>query len=168
MTDLLSQSNPKGWHFARWSELAWLETIVKSSALTAGVFALIDASANGVFIFPSESALALAIILFILSLGLVFAVFDRLQRMEITSMVFVIFNNLGHWSLLSALFFTPFPVTYLLLFSGLMLVGDFIKLLEIFTGSLQLPGVSQTTLYGLTAFYTFGYITIFLITLFSV
>lgn len=119
------------------------------------------------FVLPSGSVLIIAIILFILSLGLIAAIFDRLQRREITSMIFVIFNNLGHWSMLAALFFFPFPGTYILGFSGLMLTGDLIKLLEIYKGDLQFPDIPQAAIYGLTSLYASGYAAILLITKFG-
>jgi hypothetical protein len=167
MTSLSANTSPKVWHFASWKTSAWLETIVKSIALLAGFLAFIYASVNHKLVLPSGSVLIIGIILFILSLGLIAAVFDRLQRREITSMIFVIFNNLGHWGMLAALFFIPFPGTYLLVFSGAMLAGDLIKLIEIYKCDLQLPDIPSSVLYGLTSIYALGYATILSITNFG-
>jgi hypothetical protein len=105
-----------------------------------------------VFSIPSGKNFLQTVTLLFLSLGLLLAVFDQLQRREIISMAFVIMNNIGHWGMLFTLFFIPFPIAALLLFSIFMLVGDLIKTLEIYQGQLRLPGVSITLLYGLTGF----------------
>jgi hypothetical protein len=110
-----------------------------------------------VFSIPSGKNFLQTVTLLFLSLGLSLAVFDRPQRREIISMAFVIMNNIGHWGMLFTLFFIPFPIAALLLFSIFMLVGDLIKTLEIYQGQLRLPGVSITLLYGLTGFYILGY-----------
>ncbi|MFN2159756.1 MAG: hypothetical protein ACK2U3_03080 [Anaerolineales bacterium] len=109
------------------------------------------------FSIPSGKNFLQTVTLLFLSLGLSLAVFDRPQRREIISMAFVIMNNIGHWGMLFTLFFIPFPIAALLLFSIFMLVGDLIKTLEIYQGQLRLPGVSITLLYGLTGFYILGY-----------
>jgi hypothetical protein len=110
-----------------------------------------------VFSIPSGKNFLQTVTLLFLSLGLSLAVFDRPQRREIISMAFVIMNNIGHWGMLFTLFFIPFPIAALRLFSIFMLVGDLIKTLEIYQGQLRLPGVSITLLYGLTGFYILGY-----------
>ncbi len=106
---------------------------------------------------PSGVQLAQSVVLGILSLGLVAAIFDRLSRRDIVSMVFVIFNNLGHWGMLIALAFIPGPAALLVYFSVLMLVGDLVKLASFKMDKFSLSGVSSTTLYGLTGFYVVGY-----------
>jgi len=110
-----------------------------------------------VFSIPSGKNFLQTVTLLFLSLGLLLAVFDRPQRREIISMAFVIMNNIGHWGMLFTLFFIPFPIAALRLFSIFMLVGDLIKTLEIYQGQLRLPGVSITPFYGLTGFYILGY-----------
>ncbi len=145
------------WHIAKWSSLAWLETIIKSIAILIGIAALVNALSNGTFELPSGVQLAQSVVLGILSLGLVAAIFDRLSRRDIVSMVFVIFNNLGHWGMLIALAFIPGPAALLVYFSVLMLVGDLVKLASFKMDKFSLSGVSSTTLYGLTGFYVVGY-----------
>ena len=145
------------WHVAKWSSLAWLETIIKSIAILIGIAALVNALSNGTFELPPGVQLAQSVVLGILSLGLVAAIFDRLSQRDIVSMVFVIFNNLGHWGMLIALAFIPGPAALLVYFSVLMLVGDLVKLASFKMDKFSLSGVSSTTLYGLTGFYVVGY-----------
>lgn len=147
----------EGWHVAKWSTLAWLETIIKSIAILIGIAALVNALSNGTFELPSGVQLAQSVVLGILSLGLVAAIFDRLSRRDIVSMVFVIFNNLGHWGMLIALAFIPGPAELLVYFSALMLVGDLVKLASFKVDNFSQSGVSSTTLYALTGFYAVGY-----------
>jgi hypothetical protein len=146
----------EGWHVAKWSTLAWIETIVKAIAILIGVVALVN-SFHGSFEFPTGSRLVQFIVLGILSLGLIAAIFDRLSRREIVSMVFVVFNNLGHWGMLVALAFIPGPGTFLVYFSALMLVGDLVKLASFKIDNFTQSGVSSATLNGLTSFYLIGY-----------
>lgn len=146
----------EGWHVAKWSTLAWLETIIKGIAILIGILALVN-SINGSFEFPSGVQLVQFIVLGILSLGLVAAIFDRISRREIVSMIFVIFNNLGHWSILAALAFVPGPGVLLVYFSALMLIGDLVKLASFKIDHFSQAGVSTSTLYALTSFYVIGY-----------
>jgi len=129
------------------------------------IFSFYYAITTGAFLIPTGKNLVQAAILVVLSVGLLAAVIDRLQRREIVSMAFIVFNNLGHWGMLATLFFTPFPHIPLLLFSMLMVSGDLVKLAEIFRGSLILPGISKRTLLGLTLFYILGYTLILFIEL---
>ncbi|MFC2026267.1 hypothetical protein ACFLUC_03635 [Chloroflexota bacterium] len=145
------------WHISRWSYLAWVETIIKSIAILIGISAFVDALSAGTYFFPTGLRLAQFIILGILSLGLMAAIFDRLRRREVGSMVFIIFNDLGHWGMLITLVFIPIPGAFLVSFSVLMLVGDLIKIVSIKLEDFSLAGVSSNVLYCLTSFYIFGY-----------
>ena len=147
----------EGWYIAKWSPLAWLETIIKSIAILIGIAALANALSNGTFELPSGVRLAQFVVLGIRCLGLVAGIFDRLSRREIVSMVFVLFNNLGHWGLLIALAFVPPPIALLVYFSVLMLAGDLVKLASFKVDNFTQSGVSPATLYGLTGFYIVGY-----------
>ena len=146
-----------GWYIAKWSPLAWLETIIKPIAILIGIAALVNALSYGTFELPSGLRLAQFVVLGILCLGLVAAIFDRLSGREIVSMVFVLFNNLGHWGLLIALAFVPRPAALLVYFSVLMLGGDLVKLASFKVDNFTQPGVSPATLYALTGFYVAGY-----------
>ena len=69
MTIPFSQTKPEDWYIASWSLLAWLETLIKSVALAAGILAFINALAIGEYVFPSGDLLSLVIILLVLALG---------------------------------------------------------------------------------------------------
>jgi hypothetical protein len=147
----------EGWYIAKWSPLAWLETLIKFIAILIGIAALANALSNGTFELPSGLRLVQFVVLGILCLGLVAAIFDRLSRREIVSMVFVLFNNLGHWGLLIALAFVPRPAALLVYFSVLMVGGDLVKLASFKADNFTQSGVSPATLYALTGFYIVGY-----------
>jgi len=147
MTEEIETRSSVRWHFAKWSLLAWLETIVKTIAILFAIVALVNALSSGIFQLPSGVRLAQSIVLGILSLGLVAAIFDRFSRHEIVSMIFVIFNNLGHWGMLIAFTFIPGPAALLVCFSALMLVGDLVKLASFKLDNFTQSGVSLTILY---------------------
>jgi hypothetical protein len=75
---------------------------------------------------PRGVRLAQFVIQAILSLGLVAAIFDRLIERELVAMVFVAFNNLGHWGVVAALASEPGPGSLLIAFCTLMLIGDLV------------------------------------------
>jgi hypothetical protein len=147
--------NPK-WLLARWSGLAWLETVVKLAALSCAMVALIRTSGTTPS-FPSDLALVQWITLLVLALGLLVAIYDRLLEREIGAMVFVIINILGHWGMLFALTRQPGPGWLLPLFAGLMLLGDLVKLIFLRTSDFRVRDTPKSVLYGLTAIYAAGY-----------
>jgi hypothetical protein len=142
---------------AGWPPLAWLETAVKLVALAMGVTALVRATSTGLFWLPGGARLAQLIILAALSLGLVAAIFDRLAEREIVAMIFVVVNNLGHWSMVVALASKPGPGGLLPAFAGLMLLGDLVKLVFLKVHDFAVRDTPRAALYGLTLFYAAGY-----------
>ncbi len=165
MTDNLSTTGIREWHIAKWSALAWLETVIKSIAIAIGIYVFIQALSNGSFAWPVGFELVQFLILVLLSIGLVAAIFDRIHRREIISMIFMIFNNIGHWGITATMLFVPGPGISYIYFIILMLVGDFVKMASFKIDQFSLPGVSRATLYSLTGVYLFGY---FLILLFEI
>ncbi len=145
---------PHSWHFARWPLLAWLETIIKLAALAVGIAASFSALSAGNIAFPAGLRLVQFVILLILSLGLIAAIFDRIADREIIAMVFVVVNNLGHWGMVLGL---AAGSERLLLFAGLMLVGDLVKLWFIRVHHFTVREFSPRVLYALTLFYVGGY-----------
>ncbi len=150
------------WHIARWPALAWLETIIKLAALIIGIIAGANALSAANLAFPTGLALVQFIILIILSLGLVTAVFDRIADREIIAMFFVVVNNLGHWGMVLGL---AAASERLLLFAGLMLVGDLVKIWFIRTHNFTVRDFSPRVLYALTLFYVGGYMLLILLDL---
>lgn len=147
------EPTPK-WHIARWPALAWLETIIKLAALIIGITAGANAIATGNLAFPTGLALVQFISLIILSLGLVTAVFDRIADREMIAMIFVVLNNMGHWGMVLGV---AAASEQLLLFAGLMLVGDLVKLWFIRVHNFTVRDFSPRVLYALTLFYVGGY-----------
>jgi hypothetical protein len=117
-----------GWYIHNWTLLGWVETVVKSIAIIIGISAFYLSRYSQVWIIPSGSRLIQLIILGILSLGIFLAIFNRWQNKEILSMIFVFFNNAGHWGMFFALirdkswFLLPY-------FALLMMLGDLVKVL---------------------------------------
>ena len=149
-----SRVSPRSWHVARWPILAWLETIIKLAALTIGISAGISALTAADFAIPAGLQLVQFIILIILSLGLIAAIFDRIADREIVAMIFVVVNNLGHWGMVLGL---AAGSERLLMFAGLMLLGDLVKLWFIRVNSFTVREFSPRVLYALTLFYVGGY-----------
>jgi len=118
----------KSWHIYNWTFLGWAETGVKSIAITLGMWAFYLSRNSQAWILPSGNRLIQWIILGILSLGIFFAIFNRWQNKEIVSMIFVFFNNFGHWGMFLALIRNTgwFLLPY---FALLMMLGDLAKIL---------------------------------------
>ncbi len=150
-------ASPQPWHVAQWPPLAWLETIIKAAALMIGIRMLFRTLAQPTWQVPSGLGLAQFILLILLSLGLIAAIFDRLAEREIVAMIFVVFNNLGHWGMVLALASKPGPGVFLSLFCGLMLLGDLVKLLFLKLHDFQVRDLPRIVLFGLTLFYVMGY-----------
>ncbi len=150
----MTSKTVRKWHISRWPALAWLETIIKLAALVIGITAGVSALSTANLAFPAGLRLVQFIILIILSLGLVTAVFDRIADREIIAMIFVILNNMGHWGMALGL---AAASERLLLFAGLMLVGDLVKLWFIRVHNFTVRDFSPRILYALTLFYVGGY-----------
>ena len=152
----MSQSpiSSRSWHIAHWPFLAWLETIIKLAALTIGIIAGINALSAGSLALPTGLQLVQFVILLLLSLGLIAAIFDRIADREITAMIFVVMNNLGHWGMLLGL---TAGAEYLLWFAGLMLLGDLVKLWFIRVHNFTVRDYAPRILYILTLFYVGSY-----------
>lgn len=141
------------WYIGQWPPLAWLETAIKAVALIIGVVALVGALSYGAFALPRGVRLAQFVIQVILSLGLVAAIFDRLIGRELVAMVFVVFNNLGHWGMVAALASEPGPGSLLIAFCTLMLIGDLVKLVFLKVHDFRVRDTPRTVLFGLTSVY---------------
>ncbi|MBL8119136.1 MAG: hypothetical protein J0L63_00685 [Anaerolineae bacterium] len=148
----------KKWYVANWSPLGWLETVVKLIALGAAIVALFNALSSGTFIAPSGSRLLQVIVLALLSLGLTVGILERYGQREIIAMIFILINNVGHWGMVYALLTLPGPGSLLIAFLALMLLGDLIKLIWLWTSGYTQPNASRSVLFGLVLFYIIGYL----------
>lgn len=145
------------WHIEAWPPLAWLETIIKLVALAVGMSVFLDVSGNGDVDLPGGVRFLQLVILVVLSLGLTLAIGDRLIEREVVSMVFIIFNNLGHWGMALALVLGDTSHA-LALFAALMLAGDLVKMLFIAVHrDFTVRDHPRLLLYGLTGVYVAGY-----------
>lgn len=166
MEQIKFENNKKQWHFDEWPFLAWLETLVKASALSIGVYALTVMNRPGVQLaFPTGTKLVQFAIQAVLILGLIAAIYDRFQEHEIIAMIFVIFNNLGHIGILTALSSTSFYPNLLTGFWMLMLLGEIIKLFFLKIHQFSVRNTSPIIMYGLTSVYLLGYLTLIMLQL---
>lgn len=171
-------TNQRGWHIANWTALGWLETAIKAVAIVIGIFALVKSISVGAFALPWGLRFFQLIVMTTLALGLVAAIFDRLRERELISMIFVLFNNLAHWGIVSMMLVTrkegslvfvidpePIPESHALLiaFCALMLLGDLVKIVFIKTTNFTVRNVPSAVLYGLTSFYLVGYAVILIL-----
>lgn len=145
------------WHITQYSWVAWVETAIKFVALGVALFTFINRAPSAVLELPDGLALIQLVILVLLSLGLLAAIYDRIIEREIIAMGFVIINSLGHWGMVAALLITPRPETPLLIFAGLMLLGDLIKLYWLARTKFRVRDVPLSVMYGLTLFFVAGY-----------
>jgi len=162
---VVTNTEAKTWHVAAWPLLAWVETAVKLVALGVALAMLIRAAGADAWGLPRGAVLAQWVILIVLSLGLVAAIFDRLQERELVAMGFVVLNNLGHWGVVVAMLAAPGPGWRLPVFCALMLLGDIVKLVFLKVHSYQVRDVPRAALFGLTGFYAVGYAAILLLDL---
>jgi len=147
----------KKWHVADWSPLGWLETGIKLAGLVAAIIALLQALSGGTSASPEGARLVQVIVQIILSLLLVGAIFDRIMEREIIAMIFVVINNIGHWGMVYALLTQPGPGILLVIFAGLFLVGDLVKIRWIVANQISMRGYPPRVLVGLTSIFVIGY-----------
>ncbi len=155
----------KQWHVADWSTLGWLETGIKLLAHIAAIVALINALSSGIITAPTGTRLVQVIVLALLSLGLLGAILDRYMGREIIAMVFVLINNVAHWGMVYALLTTPGPGGLLLIFAGLMLLGDLVKEYWLYTSKFTQYGLSTKVMMSLTGVFVVGYAIILILAL---
>jgi len=150
-------ANQKTWHIDRWPLLAWIETVIKLVAFIFSFYAILSTIPTLSLVSPSGKNIALIIIQGVLSLGLVAAIFDRLQEKEIVAMLFVIFNNLAHWSAFILLFDNQPPFYLISIFWAAMLLGDLVKIVFLYVHNFTVRDTPKIAMVGLTGFYVLGY-----------
>ncbi len=162
---MMANKTSKQWHIANWSALGWIETGIKLIAFVAAILALINALSSGIVTAPSGVWLIQVIVLAVLALGLSVGIVDRYNQREIIAMIFILLNNLAHWGMVYALLTVPGPGNLLLIFTGLMLLGDLVKIYWLRVSGYTQGGYPQSVLYGLTGIFVVGYIIVFLLTI---
>lgn len=163
---MVKEQEMKKWHVSNWELLGWIETALKILAFMFAYKMLYESLGQSNFALPQGQYIVIWIIQIVLSMGLIAAIFDRYKNKEIFSMIFVVFNNFAHWSIVIVLGNPTIQSNSLILFFTLMLLGDFVKIIFLKTSSFSVLGVPKSVLYGLTFFYVLGYLVNLLILVF--
>lgn len=150
-----SEARP-GWHVGSYGALGWAETAVKAVAFVVAFVAL-SRALDGHLTSPSGLRIAELALIGVAELGLLAAIGDRLIEREIIAAVFVIFSNTAHMGMLYALLNNPGPGHLLSLFCGLMLVGEFVKIVFLRTTGFTVREAAPLVVQGLTVGYAVIY-----------
>lgn len=118
-----SQPQPR-WHLADWGWWGWTETAVKLVAIGTALTAAAD---GGAWAVPATHRFPF-VVLVAIATGYLGTVIDRFLDREVLAMVFVVAMLIGHWALVFAMGQTEWPATSVRVFTGLMLLGDLVKL----------------------------------------
>ena len=145
-----------GWYIHNWSFLGWMETGIKSIPIIIGIIAFYFSWNSQEWIIPSGARLVQLIILGILSSGIFLAIFNRWQNKEIISMIFVVFNNIGHWGMFLSLIRNT-GWAYLPFFALLMMLGDLVKILFLKKNNYTERNISPDIFVYATLFFVIGY-----------
>lgn len=121
-------TTPKGWHFANYGTLGWIETGIKAIGMLLGFAAFAATSGDMPLIIggnPRFGAVIMVVALLALCLA---ALAARLQLKDIFALVYAIVNLIAHLALLVALLRAPTQTTLPLLLGIAFLLGDAVKL----------------------------------------
>jgi hypothetical protein len=151
-----SSRQAAAWHVARWGTLGWLETGVKSLAFLCAYVALATSISSG-WSTPRGMRVAELALIGIATLGLLAAIGDRLVEREIVAMVFVVFNDLAHLSLLASLLTTAGPGHLLAAFALLMTCGELVKMRFLRSTGFTVRSTPASVVMGLTTAYAVVY-----------
>jgi len=158
--------NPQNtWFVTNMGPLEWIETLLKTGAIGIAVFALTQVIDQG-FQPVSATRMAEIVLMGIASFGLVMAVYDRLKTREVVSITFVLVNNIGHWSMFTALIGginISWPVIG---FCGLMIAGDLIKFRFFLKTGYTVRNSPRMVLLGMIGVYLMVYAAVLLIEVF--
>jgi|AntDeeMinimDraft_5_1070356.scaffolds.fasta_scaffold07599_2 hypothetical protein len=152
----------KNWHIENWQLLGWVETFIKSLAILIGIYAFFLGIKQPEFLDINSLPYIQLVIFLILSIGLLVGIVNRYQKKDIISMVFILFNNLGHWGLLYAIF-KGVNIKFLYSFVLLMLAGDLVKLVFLKKYNYSESNISPKYFNYLTWIYVGGYFLIILL-----
>jgi hypothetical protein len=139
---------PKQWHIGNWTALGWLETVIKLAAHAVAFYALLQApSGDG-----SSQLMVPVLLLGIITLAYVAAIVDRWLEKEIIAMIFVFSTVAAHAAITWALMRPNSAVVELgMLFAGLMLAGDAVKIAFLVRTKFTVRGVPTHVLVIMTA-----------------
>ncbi len=151
-----------GWRVGDWTALGWIETVLKVVGVGVGIAALLTASGLPADA-PSGARLAQAVILLVLSLGLVAAIADRLAEREVIGIVFILLMNAGHWCMTVAVARDPGLGAFVVAFAALMGAGDLVKLVFLARSGFRVRDVPRGVTFALTGAYAAGYVALILL-----
>lgn len=122
-----AKTSTQGWHIANWGLWGWAETALKGIGIGAGILAFLNSTGRPDFVVGGNPELAAIILLVLLTLGTIVAFGLRIQQREIISIVFSVFNILGHIGLLVALLRIPDQNTLPIVFGVMYVLGELTK-----------------------------------------
>ena len=156
MKEKIGKNEHYDWHFYNWTFLGWLETGLKTIAIIFGIRAFQLSYVSQIWMIPSGIHLVQWGSLGVLSLGIFAAIYNRWQNKEIISMIFVLFNNLGHWGMFLALTRNT-GWAILPIYASLMMTGDIIKVVFLRQHHYTENNISPNIFIKLTLIFAIGY-----------
>ena len=124
---MAQQAQPQGWHVAKWGLWGWIETGLKIVGIVAGIIAFFSSSSVSTLTIGGHPHLAAVILLALLTLLTAGVVFIRFQQREVISLVYSVFNFLGHAGLLIAFLRIPDQRTYAIILGVFYALGELSK-----------------------------------------
>jgi hypothetical protein len=118
----------QGWHSEAWGTWGIAETVLKLIGVGAGVLAFINSDGNAALRIGDNPHLLALILLVLLTLGAVFQLVVRFGQKETISFGFAVLNLIGHVALVIALLRVPEQATLAVIFGGMYVLGQVVKL----------------------------------------
>jgi hypothetical protein len=124
---MAQQAQTQGWHVEKWGLWGWIETGLKVVGIIAGIIAFFSSSSVSTLTIGGHPHLAAVILLALLTLLTAGVVFIRFSQREIVSVVYSVFNFLGHAGLLIAFLRVPDQRTYAIVLGVFYALGELAK-----------------------------------------
>lgn len=123
----MATATAPSWHIAKWGFLGWLETGLKAIGIIAGLIALTQTVATGsIEIAGVGHGLTLVLLAIATLVTLIVFVFRITQR-EIISIIYALFNALGHLAMLYHVVNTPDSTILPIVFGISYVLGELVK-----------------------------------------
>jgi hypothetical protein len=117
----------QGWHVARWGLWGWIETGLKLVGIAAGIIAFLSSSSVSALTIGGHPHLGAVILLALLTLLTLGVLLLRTRQQEIISVVYSVFNVLGHAGLLIGLLRVPDQSLYVVILGVFFALGELAK-----------------------------------------
>lgn len=125
----MTNDDRKGFYVGSWGAWGWIETGIKAVAIAVGVAAFFATSGAGGLIVGGNPELAALALMAGLTLNPLISLAIRIGQKEIISIVFTVFNLLGHVGMLLALARDPETArTFGLAFAAIYTLGELAKM----------------------------------------